>query len=198
MNLRLIKELRPHGNYTLECIGYGLEPYTIQFKINSWIPVYCLCIGRSILYSPLNMSDSRYLCPRSWLRLIKELRAHVNYILGCRGYGLEPYIVQLTISSWIPVYYLCIGRSILYSPMNMSDSWFLCPRMGPRLIKELRAHGIYILGYRGYGLEPCSIQFTISSWIPVYCLCIGRNIFYIPLHVSESQFLCPRMRPKLG
>ena len=26
----------------------------------------------------------------------------------------------------------------------------------------------------------------VNCWIPVYCLCIGRNIFYIPLNMSDS------------
>ena len=62
-----------------------------------------------------------------------------------------------------------------------------------RLITELMAHGHYKLGCRGYGLQSCTLQFKISSWISVYCLCIGHNIFYRPLNASESRFLRPRM-----
>ena len=178
-----------HGQYILGCRDCGLEPCSNQFNVSCWIPVYWLCIGRNIFYISLNMSDSWLLCPCMSLRLIKELRAHRNYILGCRGYGLEPYTLQFKISSWIPDYWLCIGRNILNIQLNMSDSLLLFPYVSLRLIKEFRAHRNHILQCSGYGLEPYTLQLKISSWIVVYCLCIGRNILYSPMSMSGSYFL---------
>ena len=148
MRLRLIKELRDLGHCILGCRGYALEPYTLQFKITSWIPVYCLCIGCNIFYIPMHVSESIFLWLCMRLRLFKDLRAHGHYMLGCTGCGLEACTIQLKISSCISFYRLCIGRNIFLNPLNMSDSWLLCPCMSLRLIKELRAHRNYILWCR--------------------------------------------------
>ena len=152
-----------HGYYLLGCRGCELKPCSNQLYVSCWIPVYCLCIGRNIFYIPLHVSESKFLCPRMRLRLIKDLMAHGHYILGCRGCGLEACTIQLKISSCISFYWLCIERNIFYIPLNMSDSRLLCPCMRLILIKELRAHRNYILGCRGYGLEPYTLQFKISS-----------------------------------